>query len=61
MTTSVKIWIGILGMMLLALGRPQMWARDSVTRGEGKWWQNAVVVVGAALMVVSSLRFWHVV
>jgi hypothetical protein len=82
MTTSVKIWVGILafalvasiflvhvagrppmtqalsflGMMLFAIGRPEIWYRDSLIRGQEKWWHNALAVLGIALMVLSNLR-----
>jgi hypothetical protein len=82
MTTSVKIWVGILafglvasiflvhrnaqppmtqalgflGMLLLALGRPEMWARDSLIGREERWAHTALAVLGIALMVLSDLR-----
>jgi hypothetical protein len=48
--------LSFLGVMLLAIGRPEMWARDSLIRREEKWWQNALAVLGLALMVLSNLR-----
>jgi hypothetical protein len=72
MTTSAKIWVGILafglvasiflvhvnarppmtealsflGMMLFAIGRPEIWCRDSLIRREEKWWQPRLRCLG---------------
>jgi hypothetical protein len=50
--------LGFIGVVLLAIGQPQMWRRDSWRNLTAEYpeWRNWFSVLGIALLVLSSWR-----